>query len=87
MPHSVTFHAALAQAARNHVLEMTVTSFRDLFYDVLEKLLPTQDMATRAVQDHWAIYEAVKNKDGPLARRLMTEHLTYFEKKVQALES
>jgi DNA-binding FadR family transcriptional regulator len=86
MPHSVAFHVALAKAANNYLLELTVQSFRTLFFNVLEQLLPTTDMAERAITDHRAIYEAVKARDGALARRLMAEHLTYFEQQLTALE-
>lgn len=82
--HSVDFHAALARAAKNYVLDLTVNSFRTLFYEVLEQLLPTSDMAERAIKDHWAIYKAIEAHDGEQARQLMTEHLRYFEDKVQA---
>jgi DNA-binding FadR family transcriptional regulator len=84
-PHSVKFHAALAQAGKNHVLSLTVRSFRALFSDVLEKLLPTEDMARRGIADHWELYKAIENRDGHRARRLMSEHLEYFEAKVKAL--
>lgn len=82
--YSVDFHAALAQAAKNYVLDLTVNSFRTLFYEVLEQLLPTSDMAERAIRDHWAIYKAIEARDSERARQLMTEHLGYFETKVQA---
>lgn len=85
MPHSVNFHSALAKSAKNYILELTVGSFRTLFYNVLEKLLPTRDMAEKAAEDHWGIYEAVKAGDGKLARQLMEEHLSYFENKVHTL--
>lgn len=85
MPHSVEFHSALAEAAKNSVLYLTVASFRQLFFNVLEQLLPTQDMAETAAHDHWAIYQAVAARDGALARQLMADHLRYFERKVQAL--
>lgn len=85
MPHSVNFHSALAKSAKNYILELTVGSFRTLFYNVLEQLLPTRDMAEKAAEDHWGIYEAVKAGDGKLARQLMEEHLSYFENKVHTL--
>ena len=84
-PYSVKFHAALAQAGKNHVLNLTVRSFRAFFADVLEKLLPTEDMARRAIADHWELYKAIESRDGQKARRLMSEHLEYFENKVKAL--
>ena len=84
-PHSVRFHAALASGAKNHVLYLTVRSFRAFFADVLEKLLPTRDMAERAVEDHWALYKAVESRDAERARELMAQHLEYFERKVKKL--
>lgn len=84
-PHSVQFHAALAKAAKNHVLNLTVRSFRAFFSDVLEKLLPTADMAERAIADHWELYKSIEARDAARARQLMSEHLVYFENKVKAL--
>jgi len=84
-PHSVRFHAALTNGAKNHVLNLTVRSFRALFADVLEKLLPTADMAERAISDHWELYKAVEGHDAARARELMAQHLAYFEKKVKKL--
>lgn len=85
--YSVDFHVALAKAAKNYVLDLTVNSFRMLFYGVLEQLLPTSDMAQRALTDHWAIYKAIEAGDAQRARELMIEHLSYFEDKVQAIQS
>jgi len=84
-PHSVKFHAALAKAAKNHVLNLTVRSFRGWFSDVLEKLLTTADMAERAIADHGELYKAIEAHDAERARELMAEHLAYFEKKVKKL--
>ncbi len=86
MPHSVEFHVALARAAQNYVLYLTVNSFRTLFFNVLKQLLPTSDMAERAVKDHWAIYQAIEARNPAQARQLMAEHLAYFENKVRALQ-
>ena len=84
-PHSVKFHAALAKAAKNHVLNLTVRSFRGFFADVLEKFLPTADMAERAIADHWELYRAIEAHHVDRARELMANHLAYFEKKVKKL--
>lgn len=86
MPHSVNFHSTLAKAAKNYILELTVSSFRTLFFNVLEKLMPTRDMAEKAQEDHWGIYEAVEAGNAELARELMAKHLSYFENKVHALD-
>src|SRR5438876_10000555 len=74
-PYSVRFHAALARGAKNHVLSLTVRSFRAFFSNVLERLLPTHDMAERAIADHWELYKAVESRDAVRARELMSQHL------------
>jgi DNA-binding FadR family transcriptional regulator len=84
-PHSVKFHAALAKAAKNHVLNLTVQSFRGFFADVLEKFLPTADMAERGIADHWELYRAIEGHHADRARELMANHLAFFEKKVKKL--
>lgn len=86
MTHSVDFHVALAKAAKNPVLLFTVNSFRALFYKVLEKLLPDEQMALRAVNDHQKILDAVVAHDADRAAQLMREHLAYFEKRARKLE-
>jgi len=78
-PSSVSFHVALAHAAQNQVLLFTVNSFRSLFYEVLEKLVPDPEMAQRAIEDHQKILDAVHARDSDRARDLMRTHLQYFE--------
>src|SRR5690242_13826705 len=72
-PHSVTFHSALAGAAKNRVLNLTVQSFRLFFSEILQKMLPTPDMAERAITDHTALYHAIESHDHRRARQLMSE--------------
>jgi GntR family transcriptional repressor for pyruvate dehydrogenase complex len=86
-PHSVDFHIALASAAKNQVLLFTVNSFRTLFYETLEKLLPDDQMALRAIADHQKILDAVAAHDAEQAIKLMRGHLEYFEKRARKLES
>ncbi len=86
MPHSVNFHIALATAAQNHVLLFTVNSFRTLFYEILEKLIPDDQMAQRAIGDHQKILDAVAAHDAEQARQVMRDHLSYFEKRARKLE-
>ena len=85
-PHSVDFHIALASAAKNQVLLFTVNSFRTLFYETLEKLLPDDQMALRAIGDHQKILDAVAAHDAEQAKKLMRGHLDYFEKRARKLE-
>ncbi len=82
MPHSVAFHIALAEAAKNQVLLSTVNSLRTPFHEALATLLPADDMAERAITDHQQILDAIKARNGQRAQRLMHEHLAYFAKRV-----
>ncbi len=81
-PHSVAFHLALAEAAKNLVLLSTVNSLRMPFQGALAALLPADDMAARAIADHQQILKAIKARDGKRAQDLMREHLAYFAKRV-----
>ena len=82
IPHSVAFHIALAEAAKNQVLLFTVSSFRTLFHEALAHLLPAADMARRAIVDHQHILDAIKGRDADRARQLMHAHLSYFAARV-----
>src|SRR5437667_6771268 len=84
-PHSVRFHAALTNAAKNHVLNLTARSFRAFFSDVLEKLLPSTDMAERAIADHRELYKSVDAHDADRPRELMAQTLACRETKVKEL--
>lgn len=84
IPTSVTFHLALAEAARNPVLLFAVNSFRALFHEALSALLPADDMAERAIADHQKILDAIRARDGERARDVMREHLSYFAERVGA---
>jgi GntR family transcriptional repressor for pyruvate dehydrogenase complex len=85
-PHSVDFHLALAVAAKNQVLLFTVNSLQTFFHDTLDRLLPDDRMAQRAIEDHQKLLNAIAARDAELAGRVMRDHLAYFEKRVQKLE-
>ena len=86
-PHSVSFHVALAEAAQNQVLLFTVNSFRSLFYETIEKLVPDPDMQDRAIDDHQKILEAIKARDAEKAERIMRAHLGYFKTRAARLDA
>lgn len=86
-PHSVEFHIALAKAAQNQVLLFTINSFRTLFYETLEKLLPDEAMALRAIEDHQEVLDAIIAHDAARARQVMREHLSYFEDRARKLDT
>lgn len=69
------FHVLLAGLAGNRLLEMLTHVFEQLqtFYPA------TEEISAVAVADHEALLEAMRLKDLPLVRRLMTEHLDKLE--------
>ncbi len=86
MPHSVAFHLALAEAAKNQVLLSTVDSFRTPFLEVLATL-PEKEMAERAIADHQQILDAITARNSKRAQRVMHEHLVYFAKHAQKIST
>lgn len=81
MPHSVAFHMALAEAAKNQVLLSTVNSIRTPFHEALATL-QADDMAERAIADHRQILDAIKARNPQRAQRLMHAHIAYFARRV-----
>ena len=86
-PYSVDFHIALSKSAKNQVLQFTVDSFRTLFYETLEKLMPNELMAERAIEDHQGLLDAIAAHDAKRARQIMREHLSYFEERARKLDT
>lgn len=84
-PHSVKFHNALARSAKNQVLLFTYESLQTLFYETLEKLVPDDTMAERAIEDHQAILNAIRAHDAPGACNVMRDHLEFFQERVRKL--
>ena len=80
------FHVALARASGNPLLETLVTVLINLVRRN-PALYPTGlDFPHESNQDHVAILEAIRQKNGREARRLMREHLLKIEKAVLASE-
>lgn len=86
-PTSIEFHIALARAAKNQVLFFTVSSFRTPFYETLDKLSPDNGMADQAIEDHQKLLDAIADHDAERARQVMREHLSYFQKRSEKLET
>ncbi len=84
---SVNFHIALARAAKNQVLFFTVSSFRTPFYETLDKLSPDDSMAEQAIEDHQKLLDAIAAHDTERARQVMRDHLSYFQRRSEKLET
>jgi DNA-binding FadR family transcriptional regulator len=81
------FHVALARASGNPLMETLVTVLINLVRRNPQLYPSGLDFPHESNQDHVAILEAVKRKDGGEARRLMREHLLKIEKAVMGLET
>jgi GntR family transcriptional regulator, transcriptional repressor for pyruvate dehydrogenase complex len=71
-----TFHIAISHAARNARLERAIDEARmQLFtpYDLLVYEEPVADV----LADHQEIYDAIRDRDGERAGRLMSEHIEH----------
>jgi len=70
------FHLAVARAAHNEILRNSVQLLRNLMKHWLLLKLQVPRAAAMVLQQHEAIYSAIRYRDAGLARSLMSEHLT-----------
>ncbi|WP_189522231.1 MULTISPECIES: FadR/GntR family transcriptional regulator [unclassified Mesorhizobium] len=72
------FHLAIAEASRNPVLVATLRQIIGGMREVRERTI-SLDPAVRDhdVEDHRAIFLAIRNRDAKAARRLMEKHLKF----------
>ncbi len=71
----IMFHLSLAACTHNQVLIILIKSISDLLRSNREKTLSYPGRMLECLQEHRRIFSAVKNKDAPQARKLITEHL------------
>ena len=69
------FHKLIARAAGNPILEMLSESMLEVASKVITELHPSMDVLTHVVKRHREVFEAVRNRDGDLAFRLMSKHI------------
>lgn len=84
-PHaeaSMSFHVAVAEAARNELLSATVSAYRDL---VVQAVRDMRDPSSARVTQraHEDILDALRARDAEAARRVMLAHLQDFEKRLR----
>jgi GntR family transcriptional regulator, transcriptional repressor for pyruvate dehydrogenase complex len=70
------FHLAVARAAHNEILRNSVQLLRNLMKHWLLLKLQVPRAAAMVLQQHEAIFSAIRYRDAGLARSLMSEHLT-----------
>ena len=69
------FHNSLAHAAENTAMSKILDLCDELLSKTRETTLRIPDQPEKSLQDHIEIFEAIKNHNGDLARRLMREHI------------
>ncbi len=79
----VQFHLAVAEATHNKIQTHLMFSLYDLLKEKVE--LCYHGGISDILGQHSKIVEAIKNKDGGLARRRMEEHLAYVELQINQL--
>lgn len=82
------FHAALLDAAKNRFLTRSIRSLQKALMILGPTTLTEPDRAVKAVEEHFAVLEAVKARDGALAEGAMRAHIEAAQRvRVRALRS
>lgn len=77
--NEIAFHLAIARASHNfmrlHTLKSIFDFAREFLEPVLHGFICNEERLTTVLDQHLAIYNAIKDQDTELARNLMREHL------------
>lgn len=76
------FHQAIARAARNQYLSEILEDFYGQSKRLWFMALPQLEFLPAAIETHIELVEAIKNKDGDTAAKIMGEHIQSFYDKV-----
>lgn len=73
--HDVRFHRTIARASGNPILAALMETVTTALYDERRKTVEHARNLKESADTHHEIYRAIRSKNGPEARRLMTRHL------------
>lgn len=73
--HNQHFHVAILNAARNRFLLKAVDTVQKTLLILGRSTMEQGDRATTALAEHAEILDALQNRDGPAAERLMRAHI------------
>ncbi len=79
-----TFHHLVYEAADNPFLYDVLTTLYALSQRIWHQFLPRMGNVVPALGKHWAIYEAIKDRDPERAERLLQEHIREFHEMIKA---
>lgn len=77
-----SFHMTLARHSQNIVLIRIMTFLIDLLSESRKKSMQIPGRASRSVQEHIKVLEAIKQKDTQLAQQYMKEHIESVEQSI-----
>lgn len=77
------FHVGLAEASQNLVLVRLMLTMLDLLSESRMESLSIQNLPQQSLVDHQSIVEAIKQKNGQLAKQQMLAHLTRVEESIR----
>lgn len=69
------FHECIYRASGSKILEHELTRFHHYVERIRKKSLGKEDRAVKSNEEHTAILNAIRNRDGELAERLAHEHI------------
>jgi GntR family transcriptional repressor for pyruvate dehydrogenase complex len=79
------FHHAVARASGNPLLAETMACLNDAFAECFALQHPAPDPARLIHQLHWPIFDAIRRRDEPGARRAMEAHFDQLAAALSAL--
>lgn len=74
-PHSLHFHRAVADCARNVPLSTLMNSLADLTLEIVSAIDTPPDLKTSICRFHRTIFEAIERRDEDAAFELMAQHI------------
>lgn len=70
-----TFHDAIYNATKSKIIKHVLSDFHTYIQQVRKKSMATPGRVNYLIEEHRAIYEAIKNRDGDKAEELINAHL------------
>jgi DNA-binding GntR family transcriptional regulator len=83
----IEFHAILTEHAPNQRLVATLESFKDLTYRWRILSTKSPDYMHTTLNEHQAIFDAVKHRDAELACQLMSDHINNAKNRISEVVS
>ena len=81
--YDLKFHRTLIEAARNPILALTTVAVIDLLVNALHEARVGGGLTAHVVNFHRGIYNALSERDGERAARLMAEHVADIQRRLQ----